>query len=227
MGIGNRMGLKLYSIWLLVVWSVLLWTAPASAGEVDMSATFKVAKHIDMNPVQEKKAGASLVINEKYEYYDINGTSVAELRNMMKQKGTKWNDGKIYAALTTWDLRPRYGIKSDNGKYSIQSVKTDVAIVYHLPSWTAVTTAPEQMAIQWNTYVDHLKKHESGHKDLAVKAAAEINETLASFSSYNSRSELDKEVSRLVKASLKRLRELQDDYDIETRHGETQGVALP
>ena len=227
LGIRNKMGIRLYARWLFAVWGVLFWMSPVMAEEFDSAIKFKVAKLIDNNPLPVKKTGPSLVVTEKYEFYDIDGTSVAGLRSLMKRKGVRWNDGNVYAALTTWDMHPQYAIKTDNGKYAIQSISTDLAIVYHLPRWSSVTAAPEQMGVLWNTYMDHLKEHESGHKDLAVKFAAEINEKLASISSFTSKSALDNEVKQLVKANQKRLKELQIEYDRETRHGETQGVVLP
>lgn len=217
----------MYARWLPAVWGVLLSITPVTAVGFDSAISFKLAKLIDTNPPPVKTGCSPLAVTEKYEFYDIDGTSAAELRSMMKRKGVRWGDGNVYAALTTWDIHPQYSIKTNNGKYSIQYVNTDLAVVYHFPRWAGVTTAPEQVGALWKSYMDHLKEHESGHKDLAVKVAAEINEKLASFSSFNSRSELGEEVKQLIKTDIKRLNELQNQYDRETRHGETQGAVLP
>ena len=221
------MGIRAYCCVLLAVCGVLFSITMVTAGDVDSPATFKVAKLIDTHQPQAKKGGGSLTVTVKYAFYDIDGNSVAELRSLMKRKGVRWGNGNVYAALTTWDMHPQYDIKTDNGEYSLQSITTDLAIVYHLPRWASVTTAPQQLGVLWNNYMFNLKEHESGHKDLAVKVASEINEKLASISSFKSRSELDKKAKQLIKADLDRLYELQNEYDRETRHGETQGVVLP
>ncbi len=207
--------------------ALMLCGSQALAGQADPADTFKVAK-LDENLFRQERPKVSLKVDEEYEFYDISGASSGEWRQQMRTGGTKWDDGKKYAALTTWDIRYRYETTSKNGRYSIKSVTTNVGIVYRFPRWLATpSTSKEQLAEMWHTYMDHLKTHEFGHKDLAVKTAAEINETLASLNSFSSSRELDKEAHRLAEKKLKRLKEAQVEYDAETHHGETQGAVLP
>ena len=197
---------------LRVIFVLLFCASPLLAGESDTSKNLQVAKIItDDNPFQQKRQEVprKLRINENYSFYDIKGTNVSELKREMRQGGTKWNDGKVYAALTTWDIRYNYDITSEAGKYSIKSVVTDIDVVYHLPNRIAVAAAASgQLSGQWKTYMDRLKEHEFGHKDISVKAATEINEILAGLGSFSSKKELQKEAKRLVEAKLKQLKEL-------------------
>jgi len=165
------------------------------------------------------------MVKENYQYYDIDGNCATDLLRQMREKGTKWNDGKVYAALTTWDISYHYDLAEDNGRYFLKDVTTDVDIVYHLPRRGAVK-GTDPMTGVWDPYYDHLKTHEYGHKDLAVKAAAEINDALASLGSFQSKSELEDQAKALVHDKLKRLRDVQIAYDDETHHGETQGAIL-
>src|SRR6185369_1855477 len=165
------------------------------------------------------QAACELKIREKYEFYDIDGTNVGDLRKQMKQNGTKWNDGREYAAVTSWDIRYGYEVSHENGGYSGKSVKTDVDIVYHLPRIAASKKGPE-LTVLWEKYMATLKHHEFGHKALAVKTASEINEILASLGNFSNESELDREVVRRTEEKFQRLKEVQVAYDRETRHGE-------
>lgn len=167
-----------------------------------------------------------LNVKERYQYYDIDGNSVDDLRKQMRNNGTRWNDGKIYAALTTWDIRYNYDIQTEDGKCAVKSVKTDVDIVYHLPR-RITNNAEDELARTWDNYYERLKEHEYGHKELAVKAAGEINETLASLDRYSSRAELEREVKKAIQAKLSKLNQLQVEYDEHTNHGATQGAILP
>lgn len=184
-----------------------------------------VAK-IDTDIPQDKiDIQRELLVNEKYQYYDIDGTTSSQLRRQMKEGGTKWSDGKVYAALTSWDIRYHYDITEKDGKYCISNVSTDVGIVYHLPR--RVSTAADPMTQTWDSYYEHLKEHEFGHKDLAVKTAREINECLKALAPFADGRVLEREAKQLVRAKLERLKKAQVEYDDETRHGETQGALLP
>lgn len=166
-----------------------------------------------------------LNVKEKYSYYDVDGTSLPELRRQMQNGGTKWNDGRIYSALTSWDINYSYDVACVNGRYSVKSVTTKVDIVYHLPRMRACTDP--QLASLWSKYLERLQLHEFGHKDLAIRAASEVNEIFAALPSYGSEEELTLEVMRRTTDKFKELKEIQVEYDHETRHGETQGAVLP
>lgn len=171
-------------------------------------------------------AACELNVRERYEFYEINGTSVDDLRRQMKQNGTKGEDGLTYSGLTTWDIRYVYQINSDSGRYSVKSAKTKVDIVYRLPRLVQPVTDPALAAV-WNQYFARLQVHEFGHKDLAVKIASEINDVFSSLSTYSDADELDEVIKRRTAEKFAHLKETQVDYDHVTRHGETQGVVLP
>jgi predicted secreted Zn-dependent protease len=212
-----------------IIFVLLFCASPLLAADVNISNNLQITKnYADDDSFRQKRheVPRTLRINENYDFYDIEGTIFAELKQQMRQKGTKWNDGKIYAALTTWDIRYKYEITEESGNCRIRSVVTDISAVYHLPNWTAVAAAAPELAGKWETYMKHLMEHEYGHKDISVKVAAEINQALAGLGSFSSKEELEKEAKRLVKAKLTRLRELQIAYDEETDHGLKQGVLL-
>lgn len=171
------------------------------------------------------EVSCELKVREKYRFYDIDGANVAELRKQMKKNGTTWNDGKVYAGLTSWDIRYSYDVLSEDGKSWVNSVKTDVDIVYFLPRMVSATPGSE-LAVLWDDYLTRLKQHEFGHKDIAVKTGTEINEVFASLATFDSHDELEREVKRRTEEKLLRLKEVQVAYDHETRHGETQGAVL-
>jgi len=165
-------------------------------------------------------------VKEKFEYYEIDGTTADELRAQMKRNGTTWNDGKVYAALTTWDIRYHYDIAPANGGYALNSINTAVDIVIHLPKLVPSAGTPEQLVSSWNSYLEHLKTHEFGHRDIAIGVGREIYQALSALGSSASKAELDRRAQNLLRAKFRQLKENQIAYDQETRHGKAQGAVL-
>lgn len=208
---------------------VLLCASPLLAGQTDTAERFQVAK---INPDDvayqqtQPEVVCKLLVNEKHAYYDVKGLSAAQIRREMKLNGAKWNDGKVYAALTSWDIRYRYDVTSENGSYRIKSAYTDVDIVITMPRWEADKQAPAELAAEWARYSRVLARHEAGHKELAVEAAREINGILTGLGSFDSRAELDREARKQAQARLGQMKKMQVDYDEHTNHGIKQGAAL-
>jgi predicted secreted Zn-dependent protease len=169
---------------------------------------------------------SELKVKENYQYYDVDGARVCDLEKQINKNGTKWDDGRTYAAVTSWDVNYSYDVaEGSDGTYSVKSVKTKVDIVYHLPRRNCPTSSP-QMTLLWDNYLVNLKHHEYGHKDLTVKIAGELNEALASLQGFSSHEELDREAKRRTDQKLHELKEVQVAYDKDTKHGETQGAIL-
>jgi predicted secreted Zn-dependent protease len=188
----------------------------------------KLAKYVEQKPALpiEHETHPQVKVKENYQFYDIDGTTPDELRAQMKRNGTTWNDGKVYAALTTWDIRYHYDITHKNGKYQLSEIGTEVDIVFHLPKLVPSPGTPDHLSMSWNTYLGNLKTHEVGHRDLAVRIGEEIYQALASLESSSDKKELDRSAQVLIKAKFKTLKQVQIDYDAETHHGVKQGAVL-
>lgn len=209
--------------------AALLNASSLLAGQTDIPGRFTIAK---VNPddvaYQPKPLDVTrkLLVNEKYRFYDVKGQSAAEIRKEMSRNGTKWNDGRTYAALTSWDIRYRYDVISENGMYRISSASTDIDVVINMPRWKPEQQPLKELAEEWERYYRILDEHETGHRDLAVKAAGEINTILAGLGSFHSRAELDREAKKQAQEKLKQMNRIQVEYDEHTNHGIKQGAAL-
>ena len=207
---------------LMMSWSSALFAADAAPANPPKSI-LEISSTATRQPNPE--VSCELKVKERYEYYDINGATVGDLQKQIKENGTRWNDGKTYAAVTSWDIDYDYDVLRRDDQCSIKSVKTDVSIVYHLPRRISLRS-PAELGKTWDNYMAHVKLHEYGHKDIAVKTAGEINEALASLGCFKSKKELEKEAKRLIDEKLKEMKSAQIEYDARTRHGETQGAIL-
>ena len=205
----------------------ILCAVPA-LGEGEVADTVRMSKFIEQSPAPPKRQEPldQVKVSERYDYYPVDGTTTDELRAQMKRNGTTWNDGKVYAALTTWDIRYHYDITSSKGSYHLCSIGTDVDIVIHLPKLIPSAKTTEQLTSTWNTYLGNLKTHELGHRDIAVQIGREISRELSDLGDSSSKSELDTEAKKIVRAKFQHLKQAQIDYDQETHHGVKQGAIL-
>lgn len=205
--------------------AVLLFCSSLSFADVNGPVRSSATVTQTLSQQSKPEVACELKVKERYEYYDLDGRDISDLSRQINHNGTRWNDGRTYAAVTSWDIHYGYDVSNDDGKCAVKSVKTDVEIVYRLPRWTRLGSDAKMDGI-WQKYMAHLKRHEFGHKDIAVQTAGEINEILASLGSYGSESDLEKEATRLTEEKLQKLKDSQVDYDHDTRHGETQGAVL-
>lgn len=174
----------------------------------------------------EAAAQLKAKLKENLDYYDIDGTTASELRAQMKHNGTKWNDGKVYAALTTWDIRYHYDVKAVDGRFVPDNVSTSVDVDIHMPRLAASARTAGPLLAAWKSYETNLKTHEMGHRNIAVAIGEELNERLAALPSCDSKAELDRKAHALVREVFGKLQKEQLAYDDATHHGKLQGAVL-
>jgi len=218
--------------WVVVVCLVLGCAVAARGEEPGGESGVTLAKLEEPKPAKLSPAAQALElpdgvkVRESFQYYDIDGLTADELRSQMKHNGTTWNDGNVYAALTTWDLRYHYDIVAKDGRFQLTEVATMVDIVFHMPRLSNGARAPQPLKALWGGYLEHLQTHESGHRDIAVASCRELYQALAGLGSSASRRDLEQQAESVIKNTFKRLKELQVDYDAETHHGIRQGAVL-
>jgi predicted secreted Zn-dependent protease len=177
----------------------------------------------------ESAAGNERVtVNEKYEYYEITGSTESELRQQMGQKGIKWDDGKTYDALTTWNVTWQYDYDCELSGCTAEDFKATVNIVFRYPQWVRDEAgAPEPLMAKWENYMNNLIVHEVGHRNMAVDAVAQMAAAVTELPGTPSRSELDRAVEALTRERMAKMNSEQRTYDDTTIHGTTQGAVFP
>jgi predicted secreted Zn-dependent protease len=170
-------------------------------------------------------AFADPLVTEKIECYNIDGSTVADLRNQINSLGEKAKDGKRYAGFTYWNIKWRYQYRSNGHLCSISSVSVTIKIRYVYPKWSGRDFGRGELRIEWDRYIAALEAHERGHRDIAVAAAARIESAIAGMIRTNCH-ELGREANALGERILDDCRKRQEDYDAVTNHGITQGARL-
>ena len=170
-------------------------------------------------------AGPEVTI--KYEYYDVKGNTAGELKEGMKAYGVRWNDGKRYDAFTGWYVEWEYVFNSVENLCVIERAHTKVSVTYFLPRWKDSDGADPGLQEHWDRFINSLRRHEEGHKEIAVAAALEIEKAVASLNSYKGCEALRNVADTTAQGIIQKYIAQQEAYDKRTGHGRTQGAVFP
>jgi predicted secreted Zn-dependent protease len=179
--------------------------------------------------VHVKPKGGDLppLVSETYEYYEIQGNTARELHVQMSENGSLWKDGRKYASVTSWQFAWNYDHVRTEQHCSADAFTTAVAITFRFPRWQRPSDAPPALVDTWESYVQNLERHETGHRDMAVEAAADLNQAVANLPPAATCVELDRQIKTLCSARIRKLNHDEKAYDVTTDHGMKQGALFP
>jgi len=80
---------------------------------------------------------------------------------------------------------------------------------------------------RWNAFADAVRKHEAGHRDIAIAAARDVGERAGHVADEADCETLKRNVQKVADATLREYREKESSYDVTTMHGRTQGATFP
>jgi len=158
------------------------------------------------------------------EYYDVHGSTFAELRADMRRLGPKINGGSFVGETRSpmrWSWRTK---PVGTGSCSIEDIRVSMNAQILLPRWTPPAGADSALVREWKRFIEALEVHEAGHKDISARAGREIVEQLRGMSGPCS--QVGTRANDAARRIFDRARDEQARYDAETRHGLTQGTTF-
>jgi len=167
--------------------------------------------------------GASITAREQY--YDIDGSSAGALRDQIRRLGPKDESGSAHDALTVWSLEWTYGTAQRGDSCALKDVRVTLNVSVTLPRWTPPATATARLKDSWRTYLRNVRLHEAGHRTIAERNARELMAALTPLRGASCES-LANEATRLAERIVADGRARNRAYDVQTKHGQTQGVEL-
>ncbi len=168
-------------------------------------------------------ARPSIVATEQY--YDIDGSSTGALRDQINRLGPKDESGKSRDALTVWSIEWGYAATSRPEGCVLRDVKVTLNVAITLPRWKPQATASPEVVKAWQSYVKAVRLHEAGHRTIAERNAREVFAALTPLRGMNC-DLLSAEASRVAEQIVADGRARNRAYDVDTKHGQTQGVVL-
>jgi predicted secreted Zn-dependent protease len=172
-----------------------------------------------------RAAPADVAVEARERFYDIAGASAAALRDQIRRLGPRDESGAARDALTVWELEWAYRPAPAGDGCALRDVRVTLTLTVTLPRWTPPAAAPADLRAAWRTYLQRVRVHEAGHRAIAEANARELLAALAAVHRPTcdaARAEAARTAEGIVAAGRARNRA----YDVETRHGQTQGVVL-
>src|SRR5437016_9400005 len=168
-------------------------------------------------------ARPSIVATEQY--YDIDGSSTGALRDQINRLGPKDESGKSRDALTVWSIEWGYGTASRPDGCVLRDLKVTLNVTVTLPRWKPPASASADLLKSWQAYLKAVRLHEAGHRTIAERNARAGMAALTPLRGANC-DLLSDDASRTAQRPVADGRARNRAYDIETKHGLTQGVEL-
>ena len=165
------------------------------------------------------------LVNAREQYYDIDGSSAGALRNQISRLGPRDESGKSQDALSVWSIEWGFGTAQQGDSCVLRGVKVTLDVAVTLPRWKPPATATAQLVKRWQTYLKAVRLHEAGHRTIAERNAREVMVALTPLRG-TSCDKLADEATRTAERIVADGRARNRAYDVETKHGETQGVEL-
>ena len=167
-------------------------------------------------------------IHDSIEYRDIVGGNEDALSAALKQIGATNASGDRFTASTRWQLRWNFRVEQHPGaNCELASAKTELDIHMTLPRWIPPKNASPVLIKRWHTFADALRKHEDGHRDIAMEAARIVADRAAAVPPERDCAALEQRLQRVADDTLHEYRDKESSYDVTTLHGQTQGATFP
>lgn len=164
-------------------------------------------------------------ITVREQYYDIDGSSAGALRDQINRLGPKDESGQSRDALTVWNLEWAYGTAQRGDSCVLRDIKVTLDVGVTLPRWKPPSDATQRLLESWHAYQAHVRLHEAGHRMIAERNARELMTALGAMRGTSCQ-KLSDDASRRAEEIVADGRSRNRAYDVETKHGQTQGVVL-
>ena len=175
-------------------------------------------------PAAGALAGGAFV-DETTQTYPVHGTTESEILASLRANGPS-ADGKTFFGLTGSESSYRLQPQMQAATCVADDARIELAVTITLPSWDAPADAPYELKRDWTRFETALKRHEDGHRDIAVQGAHAIREALRGVrraSCQDVQFEARQRADRIARET----EEAHNRYDEQTDHGRTQGAQWP
>jgi len=171
------------------------------------------------------RAFSAPIIENTKRYYSVQGKTAAEIRRNLNSRSPVIVKNRRYDAYTRWFVTWKLQYISSNGNCTISKITTLIKIKHILPKIS--NELPSSLDNKWRKYFHALLDHESGHANMGIKAAIEIEENISNLPSFTQCTALRKEANELGQAIIRKYISLEKKYDIDTNYGATKGAIFP
>lgn len=202
-----------------VIVSKVVVTNKATTSEETKSSKF---------PPENQSDSKKVILDLKNTYFTLAGSTLAELQQNLEQRGSTLETGQkgVAHCSAAFEYQPK-GKKINNQCTLDPMTPLYVNIVCNYPKWDPPSGIAQEVIERWNSFDEASKTHEGGHIKI-IKAGADklYFEKIQKLRDSMDCDELTLTVKKLIREATESIDKEQAQYDLETKHGETQGVWL-
>jgi predicted secreted Zn-dependent protease len=159
-------------------------------------------------------------------YYYIQGRSIRQLQQAMKESEDKTGFENFYAK-TDWHLKWNYKYRDMGAACLVEALQTELKITYIMPKWTNKNLGYPDLVQKWDQFYKALLTHEQGHGNIGRQAEAEVREVLPKLGAKTGCMGFNQLANAEGQRILEKYRKIEKEYDASTNHGRTQGAVFP
>ncbi len=157
-------------------------------------------------------------------YYAVTGDTIRDIHRSLGQ-ARPWKRSE-HDAVTQWRVEWHLNYIQGAGDCRLTTFSTRSFIQITLPKWTRSTNAAPAVAQAWDNYVTALVRHERGHGQMAIAAAAEMHKRVKAVRADANCEALKSRINGLCQQVIAEHKQHELTYDKTTNHGQTQGARL-
>jgi predicted secreted Zn-dependent protease len=165
---------------------------------------------------------AGVNVEEGVETYPIVGADRATIGAALRA-GVADANGRRFAGYHTWNITWHYETHAELAHCSIVRVTVTLTSTVTLPVWTPPPGVESSLVAEWGRYRRALAVHERGHRALTYAGAGRILRAIEGLGDQSC-AFIGSSVRAVAEPLLAALRSEDARYDLETRHGATQGA---
>ncbi len=145
--------------------------------------------------------------------YDISGSTESEMRVQLDAYGPGGHD-----AYTRWSVRWDWPGRG-TAQCRLQAAEVSYEITVTFPRWTPTAEATPELVAKWNGYLYALALHENGHVNNVVSRFPAVATAIKRGGCLSAEA--------AAQTVLQEMRQFDNQYDLDTGHGRTQGARFP
>lgn len=195
----------------LILLGALALSVPASADNSRVSSRGNFGMDPEVMPIS-------------YEFYDIEGQTMADLFKQMSKLGpAEMGDGTKGFGLTEWRVQWRVQFSFNPDKVCTQfKARVTGAVKFTMPRWTGYAEASPELKKEWDGMYEKLQIHEDGHAQNGVSALKEVLQLNPKPLSSVTCESIQQDYSTKVSLIIQKYNQKDIDYDLRTQHGKNQ-----
>jgi predicted secreted Zn-dependent protease len=162
---------------------------------------------------------------DRVETYPVLGGDRASIGAALRA-GTADPNGRRFAGYHSWHLTWSYETRAEFGHCTIAQTTVTLTSTVTLPAWTPPPGVDSSLVSQWEQYRRALATHERGHRAITYAGAGRVIRAIRGVTDQSC-AFIGDAVRAVAEPLVAAIRTEEARYDLETRHGATQGVVWP